>query len=73
VLDELYGEAERAVDGRSARKAIREFERRLLDDEVHYLYTLQWHRFIPHSAKVKGWTAPESLSEPAAHAVWLTE
>ena len=30
---------------------MRQFEKRLLDEEVHYLMTLQWHRIIPHSAK----------------------
>ena len=59
---------------RSARSAIREFERRLLDDEVHYLYTLQWHRIIPHSSKVKGWTiTPSHYLNQQLDTVWLTE
>src|SRR5262244_3941649 len=55
VLDELYEKQGRAIDVEERKKYIREFERRLLDEEVHYIYTLQWDRIIPHSAKVKGW------------------
>ena len=33
------------------KKILRQFEKRLLDDEAHVIYTLQWHRIIPHSAK----------------------
>jgi len=74
VLDELYEKQSRAVDAEERKKAIREFERRLLDDEVHYLYTLQWHRIIPHSAKVKGWTVtPSHYLNQQLDAVWLTE
>src|SRR5499433_2662871 len=55
TLDELYEKQGRATDPEERKKYIREFERRLLDEEVHYIYTLQWDRIIPHSAKVKGW------------------
>src|SRR5207249_3596780 len=60
VLDELYEKQSRAVDADERRKAIREFERRLVDEEAHYLYTLQWHRIIPHNARVRGWTVSPS-------------
>ena len=39
---------------RSARSSCARFEKRLLDEEAHYIMTLQWHRIIPHSAKVQG-------------------
>jgi len=74
TLDELYEKQGRALDVEERKKYIREFERRLLDDEVHYIYTLQWHRIIPHSAKVKGWTiTPSHYLNQQLDAVWLTE
>ena len=48
--------------------------RRLLDEEVHYLTTLQQHRIIPHSAKVKGWTVtPSHYLNNQLDTVWLAE
>src|SRR5438128_5349683 len=58
--DDPYEKQSRAVDAEERRKAIREFERRLVDEEAHYLYTLQWHRIIPHNARVRGWTVSPS-------------
>ena len=72
VLDELYDKQSRATDPEERKKLIREFEKRLLDDEVHYLMTLQWHRIIPHSAKVRGWTiTPSHYLNNTLDTVWL--
>src|SRR5215813_10456551 len=74
VLDELYEKQGRAPDPEERKKYIREFERRLVDEEAHYLYTLQWHRIIPHSAKVKGWMiTPSHYLNNQLDTVWLTE
>jgi peptide/nickel transport system substrate-binding protein len=74
VLDELYEKQSRATDPEERKKAIRAFEKRLLDEEVHYLYTLQWHRIIPHSSRVKGWTVtPSHYLNQQLDTVWLTE
>jgi peptide/nickel transport system substrate-binding protein len=49
-------------------------EKRLLDEEVHYFYTLQWHRIIPHNAKVRGWTiTPSHFLNQQLDTVWLAE
>ena len=74
VLDELYEKQGRAPDPEERKKYIREFERRLVDEEAHYLYTLQWHRIIPHSSKVKGWMiTPSHYLNNQLDTVWLTE
>src|SRR5262250_782436 len=74
VLDELYEKQGRATDVEERKKYIREFERRLVDEEAHYLYTLQWHRIIPHSSKVKGWMiTPSHYLNNQLDTVWLTE
>src|SRR5216117_1298591 len=73
TLDELYEKQSRAVDPEERKRYIREVERRLLDEEVHYIYTLQWHRIIPHLARVRGWTiTPSHYLNQQLDAVWLT-
>jgi peptide/nickel transport system substrate-binding protein len=74
VLDELFVKQGRAGDMEERKKYIREFEKRLVDEEAHYLYTLQWHRIIPHNAKVKGWTVtPSHYLNNQLDTVWLAE
>src|SRR5438445_434806 len=59
-LADIYQTQSRALDAEERRKYVRDFEPRLLDEEAHYAYTLQWHRIIPHSAKLRGWTVTPS-------------
>jgi peptide/nickel transport system substrate-binding protein len=74
VLDELYTKQSRAVDPEERRRYVRQFERRLLDEEAHYLYTLQWHRIVPHSARLRGWTiTPSHYLNNQLDTVWLSE
>ncbi len=72
VLDDLYEKQSRTTDSGERRRLIREFEKRLLDDETHYIPTLQYHRIIPHSAKVRGWTiTPSHCINQQLDTVWL--
>ena len=72
VLDDLYEKQSRTTDAGERRRLIREFEKRLLDDETHYIPTLQYHRIIPHSAKVRGWTiTPSQCINQQLDTVWL--
>jgi peptide/nickel transport system substrate-binding protein len=74
VLDDLYDKQARATNVEERKKLVRQFEKRLLDEEAHYLMTLQWHRIIPHSSKVKGWTiTPSHYLNNTLDVVWLTE
>jgi peptide/nickel transport system substrate-binding protein len=74
VLDELYRKQSRAVDLEERKRYVREFERRLLDEEAHYLYMLQWHRIVPHSVKLRGWTiTPSHFLNQQLDTVWLAE
>jgi peptide/nickel transport system substrate-binding protein len=74
VLDELYEKQSRATSAEERKQYIRQFEKRLLDEEVHYLMTLQWHRIIPHSSKVKGWTVtPSHYLNNTLDTVWLDQ
>src|SRR5262245_46801496 len=62
MLDDLFLKQARALDPEERKRHLRAFEKRLLDEEVHYIYTLQWHRIVAHSAKVRGWTITPSHS-----------
>jgi peptide/nickel transport system substrate-binding protein len=74
VLDQLYDQQSRTTDPAKRKQIIRQFEKRLLDEEAHYLMTLQWHRIIPHSAKVKGWTVtPSHYLNNTLDTVWLEQ
>ena len=74
VIDELFTKQARALDPAERRSLLRALEKRLIDEEAHVLYTLQWHRIIPHSAKVKGWTiTPSHYLNNQLDTVWLTE
>jgi peptide/nickel transport system substrate-binding protein len=74
VLDQLYDSQSRETNVEKRKQIIRQFEKRLLDEEAHYLMTLQWHRIIPHSAKVKGWTVtPSHYLNNTLDTVWLSQ
>jgi peptide/nickel transport system substrate-binding protein len=74
VLDDLYLKQARAIDPEERKRYLRALEKRLLDEEVHYFYTLQWHRIVPHSAKVRGWTiTPSHYLNQQLDTVWLSE
>ena len=74
TLDELYEKQSSARDPEERKKYIRQFEKHLLDDEAHYLMTLQWHRIVPHNAKVKGWKiTPSHYLNQQLDTVWLSE
>jgi peptide/nickel transport system substrate-binding protein len=74
VLDDLYVRQSRTVDPQQRRRLIQAFEKRLLDEEAHYLYTLQWHRIVPHSSRVRGWTiTPSHYLNNQLDTVWLAD
>jgi peptide/nickel transport system substrate-binding protein len=74
MIDDLFTKQARAIEANERRTLLRALEKRLLDEEVHVFYTLQWHRIVPHSAKVKGWTiTPSHYLNNQLDTVWLTE
>ena len=74
VLDDLYNKQSRETNPEKRKQIVRQFEKRVLDEETHYFMTLQWHRIIPHSSKVKGWTVtPSHYLNNTLDTVWLTE
>jgi peptide/nickel transport system substrate-binding protein len=74
VMDDLYARQSRALDPEERRRLLRQFEKRLYDDEVHFIMGFQWHRIIPHLAKVRGWTiTPSHFLNQQLDTVWLAD
>ena len=74
VMDDLYTRQSRAQDPEERRRLLRAFEKRLYDEEVHFIHTFQWQRIVPHLAKVRGWTiTPSHYLNQQLDTVWLSE
>jgi peptide/nickel transport system substrate-binding protein len=74
VMDELYMKQSRATDPEERKKYLRAFEKRLYDEEVHYIHTFQWHRILPYLSKVHGYTVtPSHFLNCQLDTVWLSE
>ncbi len=74
VLDALYDKQSRSTNVEERKQLVRQFEKRLLDEEAHYFMTLQWNRIVPHSSKVKGWTiTPSHYLNNTLDTVWLAQ
>jgi len=64
----------RYTDREERRRHIREFEKRLLNEEVRSIFTFQWHRIVPHNARVRGWTiTPSHFLNNQLDTVWPAE
>lgn len=73
-MDELYQKQSWALDPDERKRYLRAFEKRLYDEEVHYIMTFQWHRIVPHLAKVRGWQiTPSHYLNNQLDTVWLSE
>jgi peptide/nickel transport system substrate-binding protein len=74
VMDDLYARQSRTLDPEERRRLLRQFEKRLYDEEVHFIMGFQWHRIVPHLSKVKGWTImPSHFLNQTLDTVWLSE
>src|SRR4029077_15890301 len=57
VIDELYRKQARSIDVEDRKKLVRQLEKRLLDEEAHVIWTLQWHRGLPDRPRGQGWAS----------------
>jgi len=72
--NDLFVKQSRALDAQERKRYLRAFEKRLLDEEAHYLMTLQWHRIVPHNSRLHGWTiTPSHYLNQQLDTVWLSE
>jgi peptide/nickel transport system substrate-binding protein len=74
MTDDLYSKQSRATDPEERRRILRAFEKRLYDEEVHFIHTFVWNRIVPHLSKVRGWTiTPGHFLNQQLDTVWLSE
>jgi len=72
VLDDLYVKQGRVTDLKERLKLIRQFEKRVLDDQAYTFHILWWQRIVPHHSRVNGWKIlPSHYLNQDLRDVWL--
>jgi peptide/nickel transport system substrate-binding protein len=69
---DIYNKQLRELDKTKQRELLRQFEKRVLDEEVHAIFLLWWQRIVPHQSYVKGWKiSPSHYVNQDLGTVWL--
>jgi peptide/nickel transport system substrate-binding protein len=69
---DIYDRMLRETDFPKQRALMREFEKRVLDTEVHEIFLLWRYRIVPYRAYVKGWKiSPSHYVNQDLGTVWL--
>jgi peptide/nickel transport system substrate-binding protein len=72
VLDKLFDDMNRATDFARQRQLMRQYEKRILDEQAHMLVALWLYRIVPHRSLVKGWKiSPSHHINQDLSTVWL--
>ena len=60
------------TDPKRQRAVLRDFEKYVLDDQAHELFTLWQHRIVAHRSYVKGWRiSPSFYVNQDLATIWL--
>ncbi len=71
-IEELFDKMNREPDFAKQREIMRQFEKRVLDDEATQFVTLWWYRIVPHRSYVRGWKiSPSHYLNQQLDVVWL--
>jgi peptide/nickel transport system substrate-binding protein len=71
-VDKLFDAMNQSGDVKEQRALMRQFEKRILDEQAHMMITLWWYRIIPHQSYVKGWhITPSHYLNQQLDSVWL--
>jgi peptide/nickel transport system substrate-binding protein len=69
---DIYNRMLRETDKTQQRGLMRQFETRVLSDQVHSIYLLWWRRIVPHRSYVKGWLiGPSHYVNQDLATIWL--
>jgi peptide/nickel transport system substrate-binding protein len=69
---DIYNRMLRELDKTKQRELMRQFEKRVLSDQVHSIYLLWWQRIVPYRSYVKGWKiSPSHYLNQDLSTVWL--
>jgi peptide/nickel transport system substrate-binding protein len=70
----LYDKMLRTADPAAQRAAMRQFEKRVLDDQVHAIFLLWWQRIVPYRSYVEGWKInPSHYVNQDLSTIWLEQ
>jgi peptide/nickel transport system substrate-binding protein len=73
ALDGIYDEIVHETDPAKLNGLVRRFEKRVLDEQAHYLMTLWWNRIVPYNARLHGWKiSPSHYLNQDLAGVWLS-
>jgi peptide/nickel transport system substrate-binding protein len=68
----LYDKMLHQTDFTKQRALMREFEKRVLDDQAHEIFLLWWYRTVPYRSYVKGWKiSPSHYLNQDLATLWL--
>jgi len=69
---DIYNKMLREIDKTKQRVLMRQYETRVLSDEVHSIYLLWWRRIVPYRSYVKGWKiGPSHYVNQDLGTIWL--
>jgi peptide/nickel transport system substrate-binding protein len=72
TLDDLFDKMNRTLDVAEQRRLMRQFEKRVLDEQAHMPNTLWWYRIVPYRSVVQGWKiSPSHYLNQDLAMVWL--
>ena len=73
VLDDLYDRQLREPDQAKQKDLLTQYQQRLTD-QGRVIFTMWWHRIIPHNRRVKGWNiTPSHYMNQDLTEVWLDQ
>ncbi len=74
TLDDLFDKMNRTLDVAEQRRLMRQFEKRILDEQAHMPNALWWYRIVPYRSIVQGWKiSPSHYLNQDLAMVWLTQ
>jgi peptide/nickel transport system substrate-binding protein len=69
---EMYNRQLRELDKTKQKADLLEFNKYVLDEQVHAIYLLWWQRVVPHRSYVKGWKiGPSHYVNQDLGTIWL--
>ena len=68
----MYDQVLHETDQQKQKQLMRQFEKRIMDDEAHKIMVLWWYRIVPYRSYVKGWKiSPSHYVNQDLGNVWL--
>ena len=70
--DEIYDKMLHETDVAKQRALAYQFDKRVLDEEAHYIHTFWWTRIVPYRSYMHGWKiGPSHYSNQDLSTIWL--